>query len=1271
MKLRLMLAPLFMAVVCAATAKEVTQQEARQVANNFFYGGVMTASAAGGMQTLWDSESLSSSDGISLASVKAPTFYVFAPASGKGFVIVSGDDASRPVLGYSFENEAPVNEDLPCNVRCWFELMDTYIEDLRAQGAAASAKVEQEWLATRASYDEVVLETAKWNQYSPFNMQCPWDDSGISLTGCVQTGFAIAMRYHQWPQKATGVTEAYTTSTKRIKMPMRNLEHEYDWDNMPLSYSSYTTEQAYQVSNLMADLGYLLQADYANSSTGTYILGTLNQKMHDHFGYSRNMHWEHGNLYDQQDWYALLQDNIDQGMPIVFWGSQNSSSSHVFVIDGYNSSDYFDVNWGWGGQSNGFVLLDNMTYCYDQIALLGFRPEEEGEEDETLLKDEFDGKGIKIGSAISSVSAIEENQWYLVASNYNSNKGCYLWDISGDLYVSGSSSAVWDGMSATDASHFLTRFIPTEVSGFSGDTYYMQFGTGKYASIAHSDYEYVTTYDNMEDAVSVNPHDMSQSGGGGGGQSSGSGHIGFYSADSYKYSIYAAWGPDMWALSYKYSNAQQNSGFDFTVYPVDLEVLDETGTALADCRAAYYKYKAYVGTFATGTAACCYGEEAVAAFEEAVSAAAVCVGSEASDLTIETLNQLAEDMADAFDAVMGSYVAASTSVADGYYFIEPAGYDYNIEPAMHLYTFYNNYYVKWGALEATPDFLWKVTDNGDGAYEVRNMGGDLVLDDLVSGSYASLSANSESLVSFDFAQKDVSGNNLFYIHTSTDDSGVRLWAASTGSGSGTTGWVWAGSVSGQDAMWKLVPVSDEEADYIINGFSHSCEAEFSDWSVSGNSGSELFQRNTWSTEEDDSGMKTPFVEYWVSGTMLSDATISHVQLTGLPVGTYKVSIDARMFAETAVDAINEGTTFNVNGESVDLTSGTAATYGTETEVYGSYSLLCDVDSEGTLDISFNVSNANYNWLSWKNLSVETFEDMPELTAAEGLMNGSVLAAQTAALSAYASNATAHNYNLALAAIAAAEKSVAYYACITAVVDALDEAGLTVWQNTEDSHAYGAKQLTDEDVTPSLVVAQRAQQAAGSDLSLVAKYDGTWAATQGNGPASCPSRGTATETYNTAGYSEGGVLSCTISSLQAGTYEISFYAQANAANVTGVNSGENIAQVYANGATQDISVGTATTCEYSDDDIYTLTATVDSEGILEFGMRNTASGGNWYTAEALSLTLIGLYDGTEDGISSAVATNVDGGAIYTIQGIRVSDMNQPGVYIQNGKKFVVK
>ncbi len=44
-----------------------------------------------------------------------------------------------------------------------------------------------------------------------------------------------------------------------------------------------------------------------------------------------------------------------------------------------------------------------------------------------------------------------------------------------------------------------------------------------------------------------------------------------------------------------------------------------------------------------------------------------------------------------------------------------------------------------------------------------------------------------------------------------------------------------------------------------------------------------------------------------------------------------------------------------------------------------------------------------------------------------------------------------------------------------------------------------------------------------------------------------------------------------------------------------------------------------------------------------------------------------------GISS-VETDVEGatnGAIYTIQGVRVNDMTQPGIYIQNGKKVLVK
>ena len=47
-------------------------------------------------------------------------------------------------------------------------------------------------------------------------------------------------------------------------------------------------------------------------------------------------------------------------------------------------------------------------------------------------------------------------------------------------------------------------------------------------------------------------------------------------------------------------------------------------------------------------------------------------------------------------------------------------------------------------------------------------------------------------------------------------------------------------------------------------------------------------------------------------------------------------------------------------------------------------------------------------------------------------------------------------------------------------------------------------------------------------------------------------------------------------------------------------------------------------------------------------------------------------GTSDGISSVVAADkAQSGAIYDLTGRKVSDTSKAGIYIKNGKKFIVK
>ncbi len=70
---------------------------------------------------------------------------------------------------------------------------------------------------------------------------------------------------------------------------------------------------------------------------------------------------------------------------------------HAFVLDGYDSNDYFHVNWGWYGRSNGYFLINHLSpdelgegggygsYNVSQEAITGIRPSLGGSDRETAV----------------------------------------------------------------------------------------------------------------------------------------------------------------------------------------------------------------------------------------------------------------------------------------------------------------------------------------------------------------------------------------------------------------------------------------------------------------------------------------------------------------------------------------------------------------------------------------------------------------------------------------------------------------------------------------------------------------------------------------------------------------------------------------------------------------------------------------------------------------------------------------------------------------------
>ena len=134
--------------------------------------------------------------------------------------------------------------------------------------------------------------------------------------------------------------------------------------------------------------------------------------------------------------------------------------------------------------------------------------------------------------------------------------------------------------------------------------------------------------------------------------------------------------------------------------------------------------------------------------------------------------------------------------------------------------------------------------------------------------------------------------------------------------------------------------------------------------------------NTWSTEAnggaDGTDMTTPFVEHWTgSGGLLSDQKIHQVLSNALP-GLYKLTIDARVYSEAGKLDKFEGIKMYFGDKSIDLQEQTPITYSGSKSVLWKpdyFTIVAIVKEAGDIEFGFEIKDANFNWLAFKNTSL--------------------------------------------------------------------------------------------------------------------------------------------------------------------------------------------------------------------------------------------------------------------------------------------------------------
>lgn len=334
-------------------AKRITQWQAQQQAYSF-WGKQMPQKAKAKSRT---------------ATTASPSdaYYVFNNDAG-GFVIIAGDDAVMPVLGYTSTGSFDA-ENLPDGLK---DLLKSYERQIAALGDNYVANQT----ATRAAFTgEKLLKTAKWNQMAPFNKYTP----NNYVTGCVATAGAIVMKHHGYPAKGTG-SHSYTWNGQDLTA---NFEHDYDWANMPAKYDG-TNDAAFDgVARLMADLGVAVEMQYDKDGSGAYI-GNLVTALQKYYGYSKLSHLMAIEDVGAEAWNSRLREEIDANRPVLYAASDPARGGHAFVIDGYKDES-FSVNWGWGGYCNGFYQIGALNpesngkpegdkYNVGQSAVFGMEP---------------------------------------------------------------------------------------------------------------------------------------------------------------------------------------------------------------------------------------------------------------------------------------------------------------------------------------------------------------------------------------------------------------------------------------------------------------------------------------------------------------------------------------------------------------------------------------------------------------------------------------------------------------------------------------------------------------------------------------------------------------------------------------------------------------------------------------------------------------------------------------------------------------------------------
>lgn len=431
-------------------------------------------------------------------------YYVVNDEANDRFVIVSADERMHTILGYSDRGTFDAGSVPPGLADMLYGYEQQYDYLLENADQSSSYKTN------RAPVKAVApLITTKWNQGQPYNTKCPQEQTSDTIlnscTGCVATAMAQVMNYYQYPAHGTGAT-SYVSND--ITLSMDFSEVTFDWQNMADVYDKTSTEiQNDAVAELMYACGVAAHMKYSSEVSAAYTQD-LAYAMKHFFNYNPNMKYYMRDYFSEEEWNAIIQDDLNNGRPI-FYGGNNSKKEvgHQFILDGCDSAGRYHFNFGWSGFCDGYYELtaldtgDGYDFSYNQDMVCNVTPQTVGSHEDVFITDfEYDKSEVVVGdmATVSSLIHCSDADMNSYDSKFYGEIGFGVFDMNKNFVKSLYNCTIGDD-SIVDFYKTLEikASLRFDSSTFTeGSTYYI----APYAKSTNSEgYTWMRTYGGLDD----------------------------------------------------------------------------------------------------------------------------------------------------------------------------------------------------------------------------------------------------------------------------------------------------------------------------------------------------------------------------------------------------------------------------------------------------------------------------------------------------------------------------------------------------------------------------------------------------------------------------------------------------------------------------------------------------------------------------------------------------------------------------------------------------